>query len=167
MPNDSLLHISLIILFFSLLLSLFHSLCWAIWHVSTDHDEFFYTPKVNGITYRKRRTAPPPKHPLSHLPHSLLIIDMQLSDEKPARLSVDLFDEYFSWQTGHLTLCTKAMWSLILPICTYAYTCTICSYMLLLLFCSECFTYCLFTFIFHWTVYLPPFVLLFWLTYRQ
>lgn len=27
-----------------------------IWHVSSDHDEFFHTPKVRGITYRKRRT---------------------------------------------------------------------------------------------------------------
>lgn len=55
------------------------------------------------------REGPPPKHSLSRLPHSLSIIDMQLSVEKPARLSVDLFDEYFSRQTGYLTLCTKSM----------------------------------------------------------
>lgn len=47
-----------------------------MWHVSTDHDEFFHTPKVRDISYRRRKT---PKHSLSHLPHSVSIIDTWLS----------------------------------------------------------------------------------------
>lgn len=50
-----------------------------------------------------------PKHPLRHFLYSPYIINTQLSVEKQAGLSVDPFDEYFSWQTGHLTLCTGAM----------------------------------------------------------
>lgn len=48
----------------------------SVWHVSTDHDEFFHTPKVRDISYHRRRT---PKHSLSHLPHSVSIIDTWLS----------------------------------------------------------------------------------------
>ncbi len=93
--------------FFSLLLSLFSSLCWALYDMwaLTMMSSFTHQRSEASLTEREG----PPKHSLSHLPHSLSIIDMQLSVEKPARLSVDLFDEYFSWQTGHLTLCTKAM----------------------------------------------------------
>lgn len=47
-----------------------------MWHVSTDHDEFFHTPKVRDISYRRRRI---PKHSLGHLPHSVSIIDTWLS----------------------------------------------------------------------------------------
>lgn len=43
-----------------------------MWHVSTDHEEFFHTPEVRDISYRRRRT---PKHSLSRLPHSVSIID--------------------------------------------------------------------------------------------
>lgn len=69
---------------------------------------------VGCIGYRKRR---PPKRSLSLLPHSSSIIDTQLSLEKAARLSVDVFDEYFSRQTGHPTLSTT-------PVCGYrGYTC--------------------------------------------
>lgn len=69
---------------------------------------------VGCISYRKRR---PPKRSLSLLPHSSSIIDTQLSLEKAARLSVDVFDEYFSRQTGHPTLSTT-------PVCGYrGYTC--------------------------------------------
>lgn len=50
------------------------------------------------ITYTHRRW-----------PHTLSIIDVQLPAEKPDRLSVDQLYEYFSWQTGHLTLCIRVM----------------------------------------------------------
>lgn len=93
--------------FFSLLLSLVSSLCRALydmWAV-TMMSSFTHQRSEASLTEREG----PPKHSLSHLPHSPSIIDKQLSVEKAARLSVDLFDKYFSWQTGHLTLCTKAM----------------------------------------------------------
>lgn len=98
-----------------------------IWPESTNHNGFIHTAKVRGIAYRTRGT---PKHSQSHSAHSLSIIDMLLSVEKPARLSVDLFDEYFSWQTGHLTLHqTDVLWergrSSWSPLCTCSYTVTV------------------------------------------
>lgn len=83
--------------------------CWVILvrHGGAAHNRFLHAAEVDCIGYRKRR---PPKRSLSLLPHSSSIIDMQLSLEKAARLSVDVSDKYFSWQTGHLTLSTTLVW---------------------------------------------------------
>lgn len=61
----------------------------------------FHTPKVSGIGYLKGEGLPNTRSRL--LAHSVSIIDTWLSVQKTARLSVEPFDEYFSWQRGHLT----------------------------------------------------------------
>lgn len=106
---------------------------WALTMMSS----FTHQRSAASLTERE---GPPPKHSLSHLPHSLSIIDMQLSVKKAARLSVDLFDEYFSWQTGHLTLhqkqCVVRERSLILATGNHMH---ICMHMYIQLQCCCCY----------------------------
>lgn len=66
----------------------------------------FHTPKVSGIGFLKGEGLPNTHSRL--LAHAVSIIDTWLSVQKTARLSVEPFDEYFSWQRGHLTRRSKA-----------------------------------------------------------
>lgn len=79
-------------------------------YMTCEHWPWWALLHTKGQWHHLQKEKDPPKYPLSRLSHFLSIIDIQLSVEKPARLSVDLFDEYFSWQTGHLTLHQSNVW---------------------------------------------------------